>query len=105
MYIIYLQYLHYIQTKLPVFYSDLVYKFQKIIGKTDFPYHFKGVVGGAKVLGKLPVSGRPTSLDDSRARAYFACSRCGWGLPGYFSLIYHFSFLFLPLSGRRPDID
>ena len=25
----------------PEFYSDLVYKFRKIIGKNDFPYHFK----------------------------------------------------------------
>ena len=56
------------------------------------------------VLGKLPVPGRPTNLDKSRARAYCACSRCGWGLFGHFSLIYHFLF-FLPLSGRRPDID
>ena len=36
------------------------------------------------VLGKLPVPGRPTYLDDSRARAYCACSRCGWGLFGHF---------------------
>ena len=35
----------------------------------------------------------PTNLDYSRARAYCACSRCGWGLFGHFSLIYHFSFL------------
>ena len=34
------------------------------------------------VLGKLPVPGRPTNLDYSRARAYCACSRCGWGLFG-----------------------
>ena len=40
------------------------------------------------VLGKLAVPGRPTSLDYSRARAYCACSRCGWGLFGHFSLIY-----------------
>ena len=32
----------------------------------------------------LSVPGRPTSLDDSRARAYSACSRCGWGLFGHF---------------------
>ena len=44
------------------------------------------------VLGKLPVPGRPPNLDYSRARAYFACSGCGWGL-GCFSLVYHFSFL------------
>ena len=37
----------------------------------------RGWLGGAKVLGKLSVSGRPTNLDYSRARAYCACSRCG----------------------------
>ena len=31
------------------------------------------------VLGKLPVSGRPTNFDYSRARAYCGRSRCGWG--------------------------
>ena len=36
------------------------------------------------VLGKLPVPGRPTILDYSRARAYYTCSRCGWGLFGHF---------------------
>ena len=51
-----------------------------------------GWSGGAKVLGKLSVPGRPTSLDDSRARAYCACSRCGWGLFGHF--FSHLSFLF-----------
>ena len=50
-----------------------------------------GWSGDAKVLGKLPVPGRPTNLDDSRARAYCACSRCGWGLFGHFS---HLSLLF-----------
>ena len=39
--------------------------------------------GGAKVLGKLPVPGRPTNLNNSRARAYSACNRCGLGLAGY----------------------
>ena len=47
------------------------------------------------VLSKLPVSGRPTNLDSSRARAYCACSRCGWGLFGHFFFLYHFSFLSL----------
>ena len=36
------------------------------------------------VLDELPVPGRPTSLDKSRARAYCSCSRCGWGLFGHF---------------------
>ena len=31
------------------------------------------------VLGKRPVLGRPTNLDNSGARAYCACSRCGRG--------------------------
>ena len=43
------------------------------------------------VLGKLPVPGRPTSLDKSRARAYCTSSRCGWGLFGHFYS--HLSFL------------
>ena len=45
------------------------------------------------VLGKLPVVGRPTDLDKSRARAFYACSKCGWGCLDIFSLIYLFSFL------------
>ena len=36
------------------------------------------------VLSKLPVQGASYNLDDSRARAYCACSRCGWGLFGHF---------------------
>ena len=50
-----------------------------------------GWSGGVKVLGKLPVLGRPTNLYDSRARACCACSRCGWGLFGHFYS--HLSFL------------
>ena len=37
-----------------------------------------GGSGGAMVLGKLSVPRRPTNLDNSRARASCACSRCGW---------------------------
>ena len=57
------------------------------------------------VLGKLPVPGRPTNLDYSRARAYCACSGCGWGVVWTFFLSSIISNFFLPLSGRRPDID
>ena len=59
------------------------------------------------MLGKFSVPGRPTctNLDNSRARAYRACSRCGWWLFGrLFSLVrlwFLFSFSF---SERRPDI-
>ena len=56
-------------------------------------YYYWGWSGGAKVLGKLPVLGRPTNLDYSRARAYCTCSRCGWGGLDIFTLICHFSFL------------
>ena len=52
-----------------------------------------GWLGGAMVLGKLPVPGRPTNLDYSKARAYCVCSGCGLGLFGHFSLVCHFSFL------------
>ena len=43
----------------------------------------RGIVGGAMVLGKLPVPGRPTKYYSS-ARAYCAFSRCGWGLFRHF---------------------
>ena len=36
------------------------------------------------VLGKLPVPGRPTNLDNGVARAYCTCSRCGRGLFEHF---------------------
>ena len=43
-----------------------------------FEVYGRGWSGGAMVLGKLPVPGRPTYLNKSRARAYCACSGCGW---------------------------
>ena len=33
------------------FYGDLVYKFRKIIGKNDFPYHFKNVIVSYRKIG------------------------------------------------------
>ena len=47
--------------------------------------------GGAIELGELPVPGRLTNLDYSRARGYCACSRYGWGWFGHF--FSHLSFL------------
>ena len=62
---------------------------------SSFSLSLGGWSGGAKVLGKRPVLGRPTNLDYSRARVYCACSRCGWGLFGHFfshlSLLFSFS--------------
>ena len=49
-----------------------------------FKQYYREWLGGAMVMGKLPVPGRPTNLEYSRARAYFAYSWCGWGLFGHF---------------------
>ena len=35
----------------PEYYGDLVYKFRKIIGKNDFPYHFKKINVRYKKIG------------------------------------------------------
>ena len=60
------------------------------------------------LLGKLLVPGRPTNLDYNRPRAFCASSglqkvRVGFVLTFFLSSI--ISLFFLPLSGRRPDID
>ena len=57
------------------------------------------------VLGKLPVPGGSYNLDYSRAGADCACSGCGWGFVWTFLLSSIISLLFLPLFGRRSDID
>ena len=58
----------------------------------DIYLKLSGWSGGAMALSNLPVPGRPSyNLDDSRARAYCACSRRGWGLFGHFNS--HLSFL------------
>ena len=53
--------------------------------------------GGAMVLDKFSVPGCPTNLDNSRTRAYWACSRCEWSLFGHFFLSSIFSLFFLSL--------
>ena len=42
--------------------------------------------------GYLSVPDRPVSLDNGRARAYCACSRCGWGLFVFFFCCLSFFF-------------
>ena len=54
------------------------------------------------VLGKLPVPGRPAYLDNSGARAYCACSRCGWGVFGHFFSGLSFLFSFFLSLGDGP---
>ena len=56
------------------------------------------------VLGKLPVPGRPTIWVIVGQGPIVLAVGAGWGLSGrFFSPL--FFLLFLPLSGRRPDID
>ena len=51
--------------------------------------NFNRVVGWCEGACKLSVPRRPPNVDDSKARAYCACSRYGWGLFGhFFSLVY-----------------
>ena len=54
--------------------------------------------GGAMVLGKLPVPGHPTDLDNRRAGPTALAVGAGGGCLDIFSLVYHFSFHFSFLS-------
>ena len=56
------------------------------------------------VLGKLPVPGRPTNLDYSE-QGPTALAVGAVGVVWTFLLSSILSLLFLPLFGRRPDID
>ena len=77
-----------------------------IIGSVFFPLFFFSLfifycsreAGGAMVLGKLSVPGRPTNLNYSRARAYCATVGAGEGCLDIFSLVYHFSSFSLSLG-------
>ena len=64
----------------------------------------KGWSGGAMVLDKLPVPGRPTVWITVGQGPTALAVGAGGGCLDIFSLIYP-SFLFLPLFGRRRDID
>ena len=64
----------------------------------------RGWSGGAMVLGKLPVPGRPTILITVGQGPTALAVGVG-GVVWTFLLSSILSFLFLPLFGRRPDID
>ena len=57
------------------------------------------------MVGKLPVPGRPTNLDYSRARPIALAVGAGGGCLDIFSLIYHFSFLFPSLYRLKYCIE
>ena len=63
-----------------------------------------GWLGVAMVLGKLPVPGRPTIWMIVGQGPTVLAVGAGGGCSDIFILLYLFS-LFLPLSGRWPDID
>ena len=73
--------------------------FQLCLHLWDFYPNFRRILNSSTALSES------YNLDDSRARAYCACSRCGWGLFGHFLLSSIFSLLFLSLTRRRLDID
>ena len=64
----------------------------------------QGWSGGAMVLGKLPVPGRPT-IWITVGQGLTALAVGAGGVVWTFLLSSILSFLFLPLFGRRPDID
>ena len=66
--------------------------------------HIMGGGGGAMVLGKLPVSGRPT-IWISVGQGPTALEVGSGGVVWTFLVSSVLSVLFLPLFGRRPDID
>ena len=57
------------------------------------------------VLDKLPVPGSPTILITVGQGPSALAEGAGGGCLDIFTLIYPFSLIFLPLFGRRPDID
>ena len=61
--------------------------------------------GGAMVLGKLPVPGRPTIWITVGQGPTALAEGAGWGVVRTFLLSSILSLLFLSLFRRRPDID
>ena len=80
-----------------------------LIGSPAIPFKTFSITkggwsGGAMVLGKLPVSESPTVWIVEGQRPNALAVGAGGGLFGHFYSPLSFP-LFLPLSGRRPDID
>ena len=71
----------------------------------NFSASESGWSGGAMVLGKLPVLGRPTIWITVGQGPTALAVGAGGGCLDIFTLIYPFSPLSPSLFGRRPDID
>ena len=72
--------------------------------KTTYLGQTRGWSGGAMVLGKLPVPGRPT-IWIIVGQGLTALAVSAGGVVWTFLLSSIFTLLFLHLFGRRPDID
>ena len=64
--------------------SDLYFFFNFGLHFLSFSVLLIGMVGWCNGPGLTFSTGAPYNLDDSRARAYCACSRCGWGMFRHF---------------------
>ena len=62
----------------------LIYNQVRVFQFLPFFSQLWGVVGWCDGAGLTSGAGASYNLGDSRVRAYCACSRCGWGLLGYF---------------------
>ena len=83
---------------------SVIYMFLMMIHRWIRNFHAEGWSGGAMVLGKLPVPGRPTIwITVGQGPAALAVG-AGGGCLDIFALIYPFSPL-SPSLGRLPDID
>ena len=77
--------------------STVYLSFKDVLTRFD-SFYDKGVVGWCDGSGLASSAGASYTFDDSKERAYFACSRCRWGLFGHF-------YSHLSSFGRRSDID
>ena len=71
-----------------LFFLFINVKMPTVVGILTFMNRKRGWCDGA---GVTSIAGASYNLDYSRARAYSACSTCGWGLFGHF--YFHLSFL------------
>ena len=92
---------------------ELAYRYNELVSRYNelaschfelVSRYYAGWSGGAMVLGKLPVLGRTTIWIIVGQGPFALTAGAGGGLFGHFYSPLSFP-LFLPLSGRRPDID
>ena len=90
---------------LPSLNKDFTYFLTYFLRGGSYGLKEPGVVGGAIVLGKLPVPGRSTIWMIVGQGPIALAVGAGGGVVWTFLLSSIFFPVFLPLSGSRPDID